>query len=70
MADEADPVGDLFIACVSYVGTQRRLLDGLIAADLRHPAVHAMTAELDQLATAVRHAQRHLVARERGDPGS
>ncbi len=66
-----DPVDDLLVTCVRYIGAQRRLLEAQHNPDAAPAAVEtAMTAELDQLATAVRHAQRHLIPRHRGDPGS
>jgi hypothetical protein len=66
-----DPVDDLLIACVSFVGAQRRLLDLLAESGANPAAVRLiMAAELDQLAAAAQRAQEHHAPRQRNDPGA
>jgi hypothetical protein len=62
--DDAD---EFLAVCVSYVGTQRRLLNLLPhGAD---PVATAMSAQLDQLTAALRQARGRDVRARRSDPG-
>jgi hypothetical protein len=66
-----EPVDDLLVACVSFVGAQRRLIDALCESGPPADAVAlAMAAELDQFAAAVRQVQRVLAPRQQADPGA
>jgi hypothetical protein len=64
--DDAD---EFLSVCVSYVGTQRRLLNLLPDAVDPMALATAMSAQLDQLTAALRQARYREVPIRRRDPG-
>jgi hypothetical protein len=62
--DDAD---EFLSVCVSYVGAQRRLLN--LLPHSTDAVATAMSAQLDQLAAALREARGRDVRARRSDPG-
>ncbi len=57
-----DDMAELLSACFCYVGSQRRLVDRLAETDDPATLAITMTAELDQLAAALRQALAQRLA--------